>query len=211
LAAGTLLLCMIVFAASAIALIRPMPKLGIATRKRALGGLGVAFALLIMTALIIPPRPVAPSPQAKPVAASAAPAKLVSSSHADLPAIERVALPEGAPPAPSTGFCPDNELCEVHRATFERRDWPKAWKGDYQGQRNVAFCLANGCDGAVAVNRVAACAWRIVIIGAAHDEAGDTDATSVGIDCGKLDGAGRAAATVKAQALFKRIYRKPLP
>lgn len=50
----TLLAFLIVLVASIIALVRPLPKVGLGTRKRALGGLGVAVALFILTAIVIP-------------------------------------------------------------------------------------------------------------------------------------------------------------
>lgn len=53
--AGTLLLaCLTVAVASLIALIKPIPMIWMPTRRRALGGLGVAFALFILTAIAMP-------------------------------------------------------------------------------------------------------------------------------------------------------------
>lgn len=51
----TLLACLVVSVASLIAIIRPLPKVALGTRRRALGGLGVAFGLFILTAAIMPP------------------------------------------------------------------------------------------------------------------------------------------------------------
>ena len=115
-------------------------------------------------------------------------------------------LPEGAPKAPITGLCAD-ATCERSMAEFEGKDWPRSWAGDYQAQRNVAYCLSNGCDGAVQVNRTAACAWRMVILAAAHDSAGDGDVVNMKADCGKLDEAGIAAARIKAERLAERIAK----
>ena len=50
----TLMACLIVFVASIIALVRPLPKVGLGTRKRALGGVVIAFALFILTAAVKP-------------------------------------------------------------------------------------------------------------------------------------------------------------
>ena len=50
----TLLACLVVFVASMIALVKPLPKLKMGTRKRALGGLGIALALFVVTGLVIP-------------------------------------------------------------------------------------------------------------------------------------------------------------
>lgn len=49
-----LLACLTVFAASFIALIRPLPKVWLGNRKRALGGFGVSFLLFILTGIVIP-------------------------------------------------------------------------------------------------------------------------------------------------------------
>jgi len=47
--------CLIVSVAAMIAMFKPLPKVGMGTRKRALGGFGVAFGLFVLTAIIIPP------------------------------------------------------------------------------------------------------------------------------------------------------------
>lgn len=49
-----LMSCFAVFVASLVALIRPLPKVWLGSRKRALGGFGVSFLLLILTAIVIP-------------------------------------------------------------------------------------------------------------------------------------------------------------
>ncbi|GHA27654.1 hypothetical protein GCM10007989_24410 [Devosia pacifica] len=38
---------------------------------------------------------------------------------------------------------------------------------DYQDTRNLSFCLATGCDGAVRIDRREACAWRAIAYGLA--------------------------------------------
>lgn len=68
----TLLACLIVFGASVIALIRPLPKLRMGTRKRALGGLGIALALFVVTAIVIPAPTADKGGAAKPVKAAVA-------------------------------------------------------------------------------------------------------------------------------------------
>ncbi len=50
----TLLACIIIFVAAVIALFKPLPKLKLATKKDALIGLGIAFGLFIVTAIVIP-------------------------------------------------------------------------------------------------------------------------------------------------------------
>jgi hypothetical protein len=204
LAGSTLLLCLIVSSAAVISLFRPMAKLGMGTRKRALGGLGIGFGLLAATAVIIPEPPGAPP--VKIAAATASPAALHKAAP-DLPAIEHIALPPGAPPAPVSGFCSSNGICETNRAKFELQDWPKAWRGDYQGQRNVAYCLASGCEGAVKVNQFGACAWRMIILASKHDDADDSDVSNLKLDCEKLDDVGMAAAHARSQDIFSRISK----
>lgn len=118
-------------------------------------------------------------------------------------------LPAGAPPAPVTGLCMA-DTCEAMRAQFARRDWPKAWQGDYQGQRNVAFCRSTGCEGSVATNKVEACAWRSVILVAHVGETDDTDTRNLKSDCGGLDDAEATIATGTAKQIYEKIYGKKM-
>jgi len=98
----------------------------------------------------------------------------------------------------------DIPYCKAQRGQF-RHDWAKATRGDYTSQRNVAFCLRLGCDGAVKVDRVAACAWRIVIIGSdAPWERGDL--MNYRADCAGIG----LRADALAHRLFEKIYRRPL-
>lgn len=114
-------------------------------------------------------------------------------------------LPKGAPEAPVTFDCQD-ELCVGSKAQFERHDWPKAWQGDYAGQRNVAHCRSTGCNGAVEINQAEACAWRALIIEKHAATTTDGDSANFKADCGKLDAAGAASASAKAEELLKHIY-----
>lgn len=105
----------------------------------------------------------------------------------------------------SCDFAADRSYCLVQQDQF-REEWPKANRGDYPSQRNVAFCLLHGCDGAVAVDGVAACAWRTVII--ASDAAWDSgDMERYRVDCGGVREKGAAMARV----LYRRIYNRPMP
>ena len=192
------------------ALLRPMPRIWMATRKRALQVFGISMVMILAAIIIVPTQKEAreATPPAK-IAKDAAPIAVHSAvpetDAAHLPPIERIMLPKGAPEAPVSGFCAD-QICEANRSVFSARYWPMAWKGDYQGQRNAAFCLKTGCDGAVKINAMAGCAWRLIILSAAHDEADDTDVKNLTVDCGNLDDAGRAAATARAKKMFKVIY-----
>jgi hypothetical protein len=107
---------------------------------------------------------------------------------------------------------PDRPLCENSLKQFKA--WfPKALKGDYQGQRNVAFCLMTGCDEAVRQDWISGCAWRMVLK-AARDRRYDAgDRMNFDLDCGakRVDTSERADAARIAQDLFKRIYKRELP
>lgn len=103
----------------------------------------------------------------------------------------------------------DKAWCEAQVKQF-REEWPQANKGDYQAQRNVAYCYANGCDGAVMPDLVTACAWRIVIMASPADiTSGDT--ANYRHDClQKATSTMRADAFVMAGRLFKKIYKRKL-
>jgi hypothetical protein len=97
------------------------------------------------------------------------------------------------------------ETCEVTRRGFPA-DWALANKGDYQAQRNVAYCLSNGCDGAIVIDKTAGCAWRMVIL--ASDAVVDqTDVMNYTAEC-RMDG---GDAVVMAKLLFRKIYKRSMP
>src|SRR5690606_11383289 len=91
----------------------------------------------------------------------------------------------------------DQAICDRTQADFEK--WfSNAYKGDYSSQRNVAFCLSTGCDGAVMTKPIKGCAWRMVIVVSGSAEADQSDTGNMEADCGKLSGNEFEAA--KAQA-----------
>jgi hypothetical protein len=102
------------------------------------------------------------------------------------------------------------QFCEASRDQFVQ-EMPKALRGDYQSQRNVAYCLSTGCDGAVKVNAALSCAWRVVIQASGSSKVDATDAMAFKNACGALDDLELATASEQAQALFKKIYRRSLP
>lgn len=165
--------------------------------------LAASFAIAILAACSEEPAP----PAEHSIRSSSDTATAAAEAAAMIP-LEK--LPAGAPPAPSTGGCAA-ELCEVDKASFVRRDWPKAWQGDYAAQRNVAYCRSTGCNGAVETAAAEACAWRSIIVVAHVGVANDTDTGNLKIDCGKLDDAGIAVAITSAENIHRRIYGKPLP
>lgn len=85
-----------------------------------------------------------------------------------------------------------------------------AYKGDYQAQRNIAFCLFTGCQGAVMVDKSLACAWRTVILAAATSEVDATDTSNLQACKNDLTPTENAAAISRASTLFKSVYGKPI-
>lgn len=66
----------------------------------------------------------------------------------------------------TTGSEAPEGACEYARAQFIA-ELPQAYRADYQAVRNVSFCLATGCDGAVRVDPRESCAWRTIAYGLA--------------------------------------------
>jgi len=99
-------------------------------------------------------------------------------------------------------FCPtDDAGCQYNLETFPD-DYAGAIAGDYQGQRNVAFCLRTGCDGAVFERPTLACAWRKVILASGHPEIITTDIEHHHFDCGQLDRIAHDVAVNQARVIF---------
>ncbi len=95
---------------------------------------------------------------------------------------------------------PEAAQCEADRAEF-RQAFAAAHRGDYQAQRNVAFCLETGCHGAVRPNPTLACAWRTVILLSGSPRVDVTDRSNHRLACGRLD----RITTATAEAQAKRI------
>lgn len=107
--------------------------------------------------------------------------------------------------------CAGDRACEAQRAAFTT-----AFKGamarDYQGQRNVSFCLVDGCDGAVQVNRPLGCAWRLVIINSGSPQADTTDTGFFGAYCrSRLSGQENDLMYAQARQIFQRVYKRQPP
>lgn len=100
----------------------------------------------------------------------------------------------------------DRGWCDIQQKEFAKW-YPQAMRGNYQGQRNVAFCLHDGCDGAVQKRPTLACAWRLVIIVSGSLELTDSDTQNLNIACGSLSQAERIAAQSQAERLVLRIKR----
>lgn len=104
---------------------------------------------------------------------------------------------------------PDEAICKAEVQSL-KSDWQRALKRDYQAQRNVAYCLTNGCNGAVIVDKVEGCAWRMVIQGTSVRKE-PTERMSYEAACGVLQNSQRREALDRAEAMYKALYRKELP
>lgn len=102
---------------------------------------------------------------------------------------------------------PTREQVAAYRAEEAR-----AMTGDYQSQRNIAWCFIDGCTGVEPIDDVKACAWRLVIAAAKHPRSDASDVDNVRIDCDQaLTPEDRAVAVETAGRLFQKIYKTPLP
>jgi hypothetical protein len=101
----------------------------------------------------------------------------------------------------------DTRWCKIQLADF-RKWFPLAMRGDYQGQRNVAFCLSEGCDGAIVKKPITACAWRMVIVGSGSPKVDQGDTANLKNACGRLDETERQAAAAQATTLLAKIPRR---
>jgi hypothetical protein len=101
--------------------------------------------------------------------------------------------------------------------TRAQREWwadelERALAGDYQSQRNVAWCRYDGCDGVEPIDDVASCVWRMVIAAAGHPQADASDVANVDLYCRRaLNPADLADARLQAGTLFRKIYGRDLP
>jgi hypothetical protein len=153
----------------------------------------------------------APAPVGQP--APAEPALVMTDKPIETPEKETSeALPAGvaeAPYATCIGADP-NTFCDAQQKSFIR-DWAKAWRADYQAQRNVGFCLSTGCDGAAQLNKTQGCAWYTVIIASGSERVDDTDTANVRLYCGRLDQVELMASREQARRIFRKVYRRDLP
>lgn len=98
----------------------------------------------------------------------------------------------------------DTASCDRTQAQF--REWlPEAYKGDYQSQRNVAYCLSTGCDGAILTKPIKGCAWRIVIVGSGSVDVDQSDTINLEMECGRLSAVEREAAAAQAARILTTI------
>ena len=85
--------------------------------------------------------------------------------------------------------------------------WPKALSGELLSLRNFAFCLADGCYGALKVDPVKACALRIVVAAIGDGPVQQTDRDNFNQDCGPLGADDQQVAKVMARDVVRTIRR----
>ena len=102
------------------------------------------------------------------------------------------------------------DLCEKAGKRFTA-EYSRALKGDYQAQRNVGYCLSRDCGEPINQNPPAGCAWRIIILASGSTKVGAGDVSNFEYECGKLSKIDLATASAQAQAIFPKIYKRPLP
>lgn len=101
--------------------------------------------------------------------------------------------------------CPEDDggFCRGSQAQL-KRNWPEALRGDYQGQRNVAYTFSTGD---IAVQRpVQGCAWRMIIMASASPELDDTDMNNFQLYCGRLSADNLQEALLVADQISERVY-----
>lgn len=84
---------------------------------------------------------------------------------------------------------------------------PKARKGDYQAQRNLAYTLATSREAGVA-NPILGCAWYKLILLSGSPKVGDGDIGNVRVYCGTLTTEQQGVAEQQAQRLYREIYEQ---
>lgn len=89
----------------------------------------------------------------------------------------------------------DPVRCEVRRKEIAA-SIKEARQGSYIAQREVAFCLATGCHGAVRQDIVEACSWFNLVVN--HQKADVTDRVNLRIYCAHLSEEEKASAKASA-------------
>jgi hypothetical protein len=105
----------------------------------------------------------------------------------------------------------DTQWCESSKKQFIK-EYPEALKGDYQAQRNVSFCLNDGCDGSVQKNKTLGCAWRLVLLASGSPKVNELDVRNWTSMCtSKLDTLEMSIVRSQANSLFQTVYGRDLP
>lgn len=106
-------------------------------------------------------------------------------------------------------FCRDDN-CKLDQAQTVA-EMKRAYEGNYQGQRNLAYCLWSGCNGAIVKAQTLGCAWRIVILASGSPEVGSGDVSNLTNCVERLSRAEIAAAKAQARSLYKTVYGRDIP
>lgn len=93
--------------------------------------------------------------------------------------------------------------CKADRQQFAK-EYQEAYKGNYQAQRNAAYCLSTGCDGAVRQNKILGCAWRIVIVTSGSPKVDSSDTANLKHNCGQLSEVEFIAAKTQASNIINK-------
>lgn len=109
---------------------------------------------------------------------------------------------------PACGLAKNVDAC-IKVLDLWKRDWMWAtdphWKNQLVGQRNIAFCLASGCEG-VKTNRLLGCAWAKLVLRSGDPKLGDEDIAFERDACTALTSAGeRDVAEAQAGRLLKML------
>jgi len=96
----------------------------------------------------------------------------------------------------------------VHADDFDALE-RKAFAGDYQAQRNVAYWLTVGNAGAPPNNLILGCAWRMVILRSDSKQVHGGDLSNKQLYCdSRLDADGQLAAQAQADKLIAQIAKR---
>lgn len=95
----------------------------------------------------------------------------------------------------------------VGQQTILAPQWPKVLSGDPLSLRNFAFCFADGCFGALKIDRIRACSLRIVIVAIGARPVQSEDQDNFNKDCGPLGPEAQQAAKVAARDVVRAIRR----
>ena len=105
-----------------------------------------------------------------------------------------------------TSFCiqPDEiEACEADKDRI-RDLYDKAYGGDYQAQRNLAYSLSDR-SAAVVRSPLNACTWRLIIVSSGAKQVDDSDWANMNLICSRLSELELAQAKAQAIALTTRM------
>lgn len=85
----------------------------------------------------------------------------------------------------------------------------RALGGDLTAQRDIADCLAKGCQG-IPPDQALACAWRIVIVAGGNPGITADDVERRRVICAGLSPPQQAKALEQAKSLYKKIHDRDL-